>query len=98
MTTTTLIQACVFTPDDGRPRHYSTNPDLTTLLKAAGADVAAGDRTAAAHILVSVNVDGEAYDVVQVDSLDRPGVDAIRQAISALQVVEAGMVAAGATA
>lgn len=98
MTTTTEIQQCIFTEDDGRPRHYETNPDLTVQLKAGGIGVANGVSSEAMHVLVSLDVDGEPYDVVQVDAFQRPDVEAIRQAISALQVVEAGLHAAGASA
>ncbi len=92
--TTLSIEQCQFryeAEDHDRSAHFKTNPNLAVELKLGGNDAALGKYASASHILVTLDVDGEDYDLVQVDAPLREDVRAMRRAIAALQIIVDGI-------
>lgn len=85
------ITALRLRTDDERTLHYNADPDLPVKLTRGGLfSGSTGPDTR--FVLVTLDLDGEATDVVDVDdSLGRAGVETLDRAITALVAVRAGL-------
>lgn len=80
--------------DDQRTLFYEVDEDLTAKLKMGGFDVAVGDFTSSttAHVLISLDVDGEPSDVVSVIlAMGARDVETLDRAIEVLQAARDGL-------
>lgn len=76
------------TTDDDRSLHYTVDPDLS--VKLSRAELGGGD--GATHVLVTLDLDGEAADSVEVDEpLARGDVETLDQAIKVLTAAREGL-------
>jgi hypothetical protein len=74
--------------DDKRTLHYTVDPDLS--VKLSRADLAGGD--GATHVLITLDLDGEATDSVDVDeSVTQPDVETLDRVMAAISAVREGL-------
>lgn len=76
--------------DKDRGLYYSVDPDLTAKLMQSGIAMSAGEAT---HVLVTLDVDGEPYDSVDMDMPrgGQPDVETLDRAIAVLTAAREGL-------